>query len=371
MTTSGFGGAPRNRRNTPTPTAAATATQPAAATATATVVASPTATIVGSPTATAVPASQKLKGVAINLKGTSVDTQQLAQARTAGAQVFRNTLSWAQLEPSQKGTYSTGYVAFIDQTVSQAEQNGLKVIFGLGGSPCWASADPNKNCGSSSYKYWYPPTNANDYGDAMRFLVQRYGNRVVAWEVWNEPNLSQFWGGATPDAAKYVQLVKATRAKNPTAFILAGSLSSTVTTYLTQMYDAGLTAADYNALALHPYVWMDPAPGGSPDDCGYLPMSFKCGVPNMRSIMLNRGDPRGEIWFTEFGWSAELVDEATQATYLQRAYEITAGWSYVKAAVWYVLRDEVATDKECCFGLYRLDGTSKPVAVAFQGVTLP
>ncbi|MFN8525933.1 MAG: cellulase family glycosylhydrolase [Chloroflexota bacterium] len=314
---------------------------------------------------------RRLKGVALDLNGTPDDARQFDLARQIGADVFRNTLSWDQLEPVQKGRFSTRYLGVIDAFVNQAEQRGIKPVFGLAGSPCWASADPNKNCGAGQYKFWYPPTHPVDYGDALRVLTQRYGSRVLAWEVWNEPNLKEFWGGANPDPQKYVLMVKAARAASPDAFILAGALSSSVSEYLVQLYDAGLLAEDYNAVSMHPYVWMDPAPGGGPEDCDYMPMSFLCGVPNIHAIMQSRGDSRGEIWFTEFGWSSKLVGDSTQAGYLRRAFQIASTWSYVPVAMWFLAIDDALNDFRCCFGLFRADGTAKPAAQEFHAAALP
>jgi hypothetical protein len=185
-----------------------------------------------------------------------------------------------------------------------------------------------------------------------------------------------FWGGSEPEPVKYTQLLKAVRAANPDAFILGGALSKTNVEYLNQLYDAGALGS-FDALALHPYVWMDPAPGGDPDDCGYLPMSYKCGVPRIREVMLARGDTR-PIWFTEFGWSTQVVGEATQAAHVKRAYELLASWDYVPVAVMYQLLDRgwdtpgfPTNDKECCFGLFRPDARAKLAASAFRDARLP
>jgi hypothetical protein len=79
--------------------------------------------------------------------------------------------------------------------VSAAEKAGIKLIIELGQTLCWASSAPNKRCNDSSYTDYllYPPTNYNNYANAIAKLVQRYRGLVYAWEIWNEPNLKGNW----------------------------------------------------------------------------------------------------------------------------------------------------------------------------------
>jgi hypothetical protein len=311
----------------------------------------------------------------VNLTGDQTkNARQFELARQVGANVVRTTLGWRDFEP-QRGVYDQWVLNDYDTIVTNAANNGQAIIIGLARPPCWASGDPNKNCSTGSYKQWYPPQSANDYAAALGVLVNRYGSRVLAWEIWNEPDLSYFWGDTTPDPARYVGLVKAAKTANPGAFILGGAVSKTDTTYVSRMYDAGVRGY-MDALSIHPYVWLRPAPGGTPEDCSYMPMSLKCGVPAVRDVMVSRGD-NVPIWFTEFGWSSQSLGEATQADYLKRAFNIIAGFPYVPVAVWYMDIDRRFTeptfslsDYECCYGVFRADNSEKPAASNFRSVPL-
>ncbi|MFN8525932.1 MAG: cellulase family glycosylhydrolase [Chloroflexota bacterium] len=325
------------------------------------------------PTPTA-PPEPKLRGVNVFLQfgrgGTAKNAQQFRLARDVGADIIRGTVLWSEVEPGKRGEYNAGYLARLDEIVAQAEEQRLKPVFSVALTPCWASGDPNKNCRSGKWKYWYPPEDPEDYAAVFGYLTARYRDRVLAWEIWNEPNLSKYWGDIPPDPVKYTQMVRAVRSSSPDAFLLAGSLSFSDVGYLESMYDSGAQGA-FDALALHPYTWRPPS------DCSVEPeYTFACGIEKIRRLMIARGDER-DIWFTEFGWTSLEIGEPAQAAYLASAYSILERWPYVRAAAWYSLLDRAwdtpgfsSADRECCFGLYRADATGKPAARAMRRLPL-
>ena len=81
---------------------------------------------------------------------------------------------WEPLEQN-KGTY---YWKWIDDSMAFAEARGLKVMYVFGDTPPWA--------GPSAA---YPPTELSEFRRYVNAVVSRYGNRIAAYEVWNEPNV--------------------------------------------------------------------------------------------------------------------------------------------------------------------------------------
>ena len=81
---------------------------------------------------------------------------------------------WEPLEQN-RGTY---YWKWIDDAVAYAEANGKKVMYVFGDTPGWAGPSPA-----------YPPVDIAEYSRYVNAVVARYGNRIDAYEVWNEPNL--------------------------------------------------------------------------------------------------------------------------------------------------------------------------------------
>ena len=76
---------------------------------------------------------------------------------------------------------------------------------------------------------WQPGKKVNDGNPWARFVyetVSRFKGQVGVWEVWNEPDLSEFWHGSVAD---YVRLLKvaylAAKSADPTAKVAVGGLA--------------------------------------------------------------------------------------------------------------------------------------------------
>jgi hypothetical protein len=296
------------------------------------------------------------------------DKKQIDLVCQLGAKGIRLGWSWPLFEPRQ-GEWDEDCFYFPDRLVEYANLKGLKVLFTLVETPCWASSDPNKDCGGNeSYNKYYPPYDPQLYANALGFMVKRYGDRVYAWEVWNEPNFPRFWGGP-PDARDYTAMLQASytlvKAINPGVIVLGGSLAGADVGYLKAMYAADAYGY-FDALALHPY-----SGGQPPDGCSDPRWSYQCGVEAIRKVMLKNGDDR-PVWFTEIGWSSFEghlgFGEKKQAEYLTQAFEIARSWDYVSVIIWYDLVDDSETlpdDREGYFGLFDTNLNWKPSAEAF------
>lgn len=298
---------------------------------------------------------------------TQEDRKQLDLAHSIGADLVRIGVTWHLLEPRQ-GQYDLAwYVPQLDQLVRDAESRNLKILMMLGQTPCWAAPD---YCTGGQQFTWCPRARPTEYANALAFLVRRYGNRVQAWEVWNEPNLTQFWcEESNPRAAEYVTLLQhaytAIKQVNNSASVLGGSIAGADTEYLRAFYTSG-GGSYYDVLSLHPYSGT-----ASPDDCSNPRWSYSCGVENVRNTMLANNDRR-PIWFTEFGWSSFSgeggISETSQASYLTESLDLAQAWDYVPVAIWYTLTDipNQSSNREGHFGLFREDLTPKPVVNSFQ-----
>ena len=215
----------------------------------------------------------------------------------------------------------------------------------------------------------YPPNDPDQFAAFAGQLAARYP-QVLAWEVWNEPNLSVFWRPA-PDPAAYARLLQKTyaaiKAGNPSATVLMGGLSGVIDTgyddsilpedFLNQVYQAG--DPSFDVVAIHPYG--DGGPGGYIDRC----------IQKVRDVMAEQGDTRKRIWITEFGWSTQgpgAVDEATQAANLCQARGAFERFPEVERVYWYCLQDRTGTPDfpMQSYGLFHLDGTPKPAARVFR-----
>jgi polysaccharide biosynthesis protein PslG len=303
-------------------------------------------------------------------------SQQLDEAVAVGAKVVRVDVGWSTLEPSAKGQYDQAYLAKIDNVVAQANARGIELLFTFWTTPCWASSAPADVKQSCAGAWWergvdrYAPTNAQDYADALAFVVRRYGAQVPNWEIWNEPNLPEAMKGPTP-LADYARIVKAAYPAAKAAgarTVIAGVLANADYDSTETLYrDYGLKGY-FDAWSVHPYSG-DRAPTDSSDP---KEESFVRGVPAVHDVMVKYGDPK-PLWLTEFGWSTcdghrdgpswdRCVDQHTQAIYLADAYNQMREWSYVPVGIWYELKNmgPDATNRLQNYGLLRDDQLPKP-----------
>ena len=310
--------------------------------------------------------------------------RQLDRAREAGAGMVRVDVGWASLEQDGKGRRNAWYLNKIDHVVNEAQERGIKVLFTFWETPCWASTAPETLKQGCSGAWWdrevqrYPAADARDYGDALAFLVRRYGNRVAAWELWNEPNHPHYFKAADP-VASYAGLVKAAypaaKAADPKATIIAGSLADADFEFTAALLDRGV-GGNFDAWSVHPYS-EDRSPL-HPGIAGWTKKSFAAGVPKVRDTLVRRGQNK-PIWLTEFGWSTctvrgdsaayhNCVDESTQADWLKQALNYMRNWDYVPMAAAFNIEDTSTDtgDRLDNYGLMHHDGTPKPAFAAFR-----
>ena len=99
-------------------------------------------------------------------------------------------VAWPNLEP-RKGQWDFSH---LDRYISLAESHNVEILLPLGLTPAWASSRPKERSG-------YEPGNAaeprdlSDWREYVREVATRYNGRIHAYEIWNEPNLSDFFSG--------------------------------------------------------------------------------------------------------------------------------------------------------------------------------
>ncbi|MEZ0218124.1 MAG: beta-glucosidase [Rariglobus sp.] len=90
----------------------------------------------------------------------------------------------------------------------------------------------------------------------VRALAHHFRGRVQYWEVWNEPNIPQFWHPKKPCGRAYAELVRITadavRAEIPDATIIGGAMSKLDPHFLEESLKAGM-AGDIDVFSFHPY----------------------------------------------------------------------------------------------------------------------
>ena len=306
--------------------------------------------------------------------------RELDVARRAGARVVRIDVGWASLETAGKGRISGDYARRLDAFLAGAASRGLAVIATLHETPCWASSAPASRRQGCRGPWWtrgvaqYPPRRASDYADAAAYVARRWGRRLSALEIWNEPNVRRFLAAPDP-VVSYARLVRAAyrpvKRTAPGLTVLAGSMLRSDGDFLTGLYERGRILGSYDAISYHPY---SDAPG-DPEAKHGAQRSVIAGTGWLHGIMQRAGDDRAVLWATEAGAStcspqlnAECVSEEEQAKRIAGYIEALRRFPFVRALVIYNLRDK-GTDPangEDGFGLVRRDLSPKPAFEAFR-----
>ncbi len=232
-----------------------------------------------------------------------------------------------------------------------------------------------------------PATSASAFADfAGEFAGQMaQAGGAAAYEVWNEPDEPQFWGGPV-DVGHYTDILRAAapriRRADPKAEVLLGALTGNNYGFLGQVYDRG-GRGSFDAVAVHTDTacLVDP-PTTFQREAGKIGRFSFLGFRTLREVMVANGDGDKTIWMTELGWSTATsicgrgtwtgqkpagVTEAVQAANLSEAYHCLAAAPYVEAGLWFTLTDSDGEGDELDhYGLLRADASPKPAWAAFR-----
>jgi hypothetical protein len=168
-----------------------------------------------------------------------------------GAKWARVQTGWSRCE-TERGVYD---FAWLDEIVDSLTAAGVQTMFSVTfGNKLYMPDAPHES--AVGYSPIYYDGAAPAWTAFVRALAAHYRDRVSQWEVWNEPNIPQFWQPGKVSAADYAELVRITaqpvRAKIPDATIVGGATSLVDPAFLVQALRAGL-ADSIDAFSFHPY----------------------------------------------------------------------------------------------------------------------
>ncbi|MFI5495875.1 hypothetical protein [Actinoplanes sp. NPDC051859] len=310
--------------------------------------------------------------------------------------IIRVDLYWHEVQPSR---HVAPNWTRLDGVVDAAYERGVRVLLILDYSAPWAN-------GGRGIHYF--PTEDMAWAGIVRQAVAHFGNKVQAYEVWNEPNLRHFgnYGDNSLDvrAGRYWQLVeiahREVKAGCPQCVVLAGG-STSGDTYedANGTWHGGDEAADWlewayrngmgghmDAVAYHPYP---DHPGGNlpsfaKDPCAgaghwyrfwstFGPDDPECGgLAALRAVMVRYDDADKQIWGTEMGfpsdgWREPQTPERVRDA-LEEGIRMWRSRPYTGPLFIYSFQDLPTTysncvdrpyESECHFGLRDADGNPK------------
>ncbi len=235
--------------------------------------------------------------------------KQLAWMVDAHVVWIRQFVYWDKIEPVQ-GEYKWDSLDAIFKALERYPSLSLLPV--IINTPAWARAD------SGIDNPTVPPRNPSDFADFVAQVARRYGSQITYYQIWDEPNLRDAWGGLDPRPADYVALLAAAytaiHSHDPNASVIAAALAPTIETgpanlsdvlFLEAMYAAG--AKTYmDAVAAKPYGFND-----SPLERAVSPnlLNFSRAVL-LREEMIRQGDGHKALWASAWGWNS-LPDDWT------------------------------------------------------------
>ena len=356
----------------------------------------------GNPQLTAPAARPSIVGVNYHPTWPDLDARERAsildQFAAAGVQWVRIDLGWANLQPTRPAAGAVGPARFspeglgmADQRMAEIAARGMKaqVMFYL--PPFWSSgkgtqSNPAKNGIPGSFQ---------DYADALAFAAKRWQAMAPVWEIWNEPDISEFW--STRDPVSFAALLRtayetAKNASPSTTFVSApatylgldpkgGAIGGS---WIRSMYQNGARVGrlsggrwvgSYDQIGIHPYQ----APADLPPEAppSYWAMTS---IPQLVSLMSSYGEGGVPLNASEFGWTAHTntgselswelgVTEAQQAAYTLRGFGVLGQYPQVRSAFVFTDRDFSTTQRwGDRFGLLYANLTRKPGYYALKCV---
>ncbi len=288
----------------------------------------------------------------------SLDTGVPVSAACGGS-IVRIDLNWFQAEPKE-GMHDW---TLFDNLIDGARARGQRVLAVLSYTPAWASAG-NKDGKRADNDVPRP----GFYEKFVRAAVERYRDRVEHFELWNEPNLEEFFEG-TPQ--QYVDLIlkpgaDAVHAACPSCKTIAPDVATVGDQYALWMKTTLELAKDkIDIVSGHVYAGFPKYPGDTaPNFFAKLESHRILRLPDgtvvyedplsLRESMIKYGAANKPFWLTETGEKAKYGDAAAmdkQAVYTRKVLESMLTRSWWHTTIFYEAFDEPVMPYDWGFAL--------------------
>ena len=274
-------------------------------------------------------------------------------ASVARVNWIRDRLSWGEMEPEQGQFAKPGNI--YDAAIEAQAEQGLNVLQVFHSSPKWAR-DNRLDGAKEPWKRF--PRDLRHLYSFTQGVARRYSGKVLAWEPWNEANITAF-GGHTIDEMCTLQ-------KAAYFGIKSGSPHATVCWNVyagagSELHTQGVLRNEvwpyfetYNIHSYSPTQTYGKAFEGARDAASGRPIWIsECGI----RLQTKTEKPWGELG---------RIDELLQAQFLPRSYAASL-YAGVDRHFFFILGNYLERGTQ--FGLLRHDLTPRPgyVALAATG----
>ncbi len=169
-----------------------------------------------------------------------------------GVKWARVQTGWSRCETT-RGSYD---FAWLEEIVDRLLADGVEPFFCLSFGNILYTMGAHHDSAVGFVPLYYGNDAVQAWQSYVSALARCFKDRIRYWEVWNEPNIPQFWHPFKPDPVAYTELVhisaQAVRKEHPEAKIVGGAMSKLEPQFLESALKAGL-AKHIDAFSFHPY----------------------------------------------------------------------------------------------------------------------
>lgn len=301
------------------------------------------------------------QGLGVQLKnGADWTCGRLEEAQALGFRIVRKGMYWNSVE-KEKGVYNfSGY----DEQIACAEKLGLTVVVAFFGSNDLYEKQEN-------VRGIITEDGRQGFAGFAAAAAAHYKGKKIIFEIWNEPNVSTFWGkhgkhNTKPFADEYSALVNTVVPEmvkaDPDCFVVAGSVSN----YWEPSYQwtefcfqNGVLKSGIRGWSVHPYGVKTPEEHAV-GHARTRELLVKYGAPDLPMMNTERGysvakTATGEGW--SGGEAAKTLEYQASHFVRQILVDQLCG---VRFSSWYEWGGNEG------FGLWNQDGSPRPAIAAMK-----
>jgi hypothetical protein len=294
-------------------------------------------------------------GVNIHFTGDPVD---LDLIRDGGFKFIRMDFGWGGIE-REKGAYNferTGYDALTDG----CSKRGIRILYILDYSNHLYESEQSVRTEEGR----------KAFAAFAEAAAKRYAGKGILWEVWNEPNIKQFWT-PQPSVEDYCKLVEAAaplvKKADPSGLVVAPATSTIPFDWLEGCFKNGLLQW-IDVLSIHPYRPQPPETVIA--DYARLRELIKRYAPQGKDIPIISG----EWGYSNINWDKARLSDEIQARFLAREFLINL-YQKIPVSIWYDWKNDGIDpdEREHHFGTVMHDLAPKAAYLAAKTLssTLP
>lgn len=195
-------------------------------------------------------------------------------------------VTWADIEP-EKGAWRWSH---LDRIIENARSANVEILLPLQAPPTWAASDP-RSAGAYGPGANTPPARMADWEAYVEAVAYRYKGAVGAYEIWNEPNLKQFFNGTPKEMAELTKSAyDVIRRVDPSAKVVCSGITGDYgISWLKGYLKAG--AGKYcDVIGYHFYIHHQP------------PEKMLSTISSVKKVIGDAGYGNKPLWNTESGW---------------------------------------------------------------------